>query len=57
MEDAVSIILKTERLHLRRIEEVDLISLGRIYADPECMRFYPDSMSPSETAHGFKSSR
>lgn len=36
---SVSIILTTERLCLRRIEGADLPSLGKIYADPECMRF------------------
>lgn len=48
-ECSLSIIARTERLHLRRIEEADLVSLGRIYADPICMQFYPGTKSASET--------
>lgn len=29
----MSVILKTDRLHLRQIEYSDLVSLGKIYAD------------------------
>lgn len=50
----MSILVKTERLCLRRIEETDLVSLGRIYADPECMRFYPGTKSPSEIRTWFQ---
>lgn len=54
MEGNLSILVKTERLCLRRIEETDLVSLGRIYADPECMRFYPGTKSPSEIRTWFQ---
>ena len=44
----LSILVKTERLCLRRIEVADLPSLGRIYTDRECMRFYSGTKSPAE---------
>lgn len=50
----MSIVMKTERLHLREVEGADLVSLGRIYADPECMRFYPATKSPSEIGEWFQ---
>ncbi|KJF74624.1 GNAT family N-acetyltransferase [Agrobacterium arsenijevicii] len=50
----MSIVTKTERLHLRKIEDADFVSLGRIYADPKCMQFYPGTKSPSEISAWFQ---
>lgn len=50
----MSIVIKTERLHLRKVEDADFVSLGRIYADQECMRFYPGTKSPSEIKEWFQ---
>ncbi|WP_375021535.1 GNAT family N-acetyltransferase [Agrobacterium sp. CR_3] len=54
MEGNLSILVKTERLCLRRIGETDLVSLSRIYADPECMRFYSGTKSPPEIRTWFQ---
>lgn len=53
-EEFVSIILHTERLRLRKIEHDDLRLLGRIYADRECMQFYPGTKSASEIDDWFQ---
>lgn len=50
----MSIVIKTERLHLRKVEDADFVSLGRIYADQECMRFYPGAKSASEIREWFQ---
>ncbi|WCK05117.1 GNAT family N-acetyltransferase [Agrobacterium tumefaciens] len=48
------IVMKTERLHLRQVEGADLVSLDRIYADRECMQFYPGTKLPSEISTWFQ---
>lgn len=47
-------ILSTERLLLREIVPDDLPALARIYADPDCMRYYPAPKSAAETAAWFE---
>lgn len=48
------IIIKTKRLLLREIEEQDLSALNKIYADPECMQFYPRTKSSVEIRTWFQ---
>lgn len=50
----MSIIIRTRRLHLRKVESADLAALSRIYADPDCMQFYPSTRSPSQTLAWFQ---
>lgn len=50
----VSIIIKTNRLILREIKEQDLATLSKIYADPECMQFYPRTKSSAEIRSWFQ---
>lgn len=50
----MSIIIKTNRLVLREIEENDLAALSKIYADPDCMQFYPGTKSLAEVRTWFQ---
>ncbi|WP_332303124.1 GNAT family N-acetyltransferase [Rhizobium sp. GR12] len=50
----MSIILRTDRIHLREIQDDDLVSLSRIYADEQCMQFYPGTKSMTETMAWFQ---
>ncbi|MBW6425888.1 GNAT family N-acetyltransferase [Rhizobium sp. XQZ8] len=50
----MSIIVRTNRLLLREVEEQDLAVLSKIYADRECMQFYPSLKSPAETRTWFQ---
>jgi RimJ/RimL family protein N-acetyltransferase len=54
MEVCVSIIMKTYRLLLREIEEQDLAALSKIYADSECMQFYPRTKTSAEIRTWFQ---
>lgn len=47
-------IISTERLSLREIERDDIPALSRIYADSECMRYYPSTKSPAEIEAWFE---
>lgn len=47
-------LITTERLHIRKILESDLVSLGRIYSDAACMQYYPGIKSRSETRAWFQ---
>lgn len=50
----MSIILRTGRIHLREIQDQDLVALGRIYADEQCMQFYPGTKSATDTLAWFQ---
>lgn len=50
----MSIILKTDRIHLREIRDDDLVPLSGIYADEQCMQFYPRIKSATETMAWFQ---
>lgn len=50
----MSTIIRTNRLLLREVEEKDLAVLSKIYADQECMQFYPSIKSPAETRAWFQ---
>lgn len=48
------IILRTDRIHLREIRDDDLVALSKIYADEQCMQFYPRTKSAIETMAWFQ---
>lgn len=48
------VIIRTDRLLLREIEEQDLAPLSRIYSDKECMQFYPSTKSSAEIRTWFQ---
>lgn len=50
----MSIVMRTERLILREVDKQDLPVLSQIYADPECMQFYPSTKSSAETKAWFQ---
>ena len=50
----MSIIIKTSRLLLREVEENDLATLSKIYADAECMQFYSQTKSSAEVRAWFQ---
>lgn len=50
----MSTIMRTNRLLLREVEKQDLDALSKIYADHECMKFYPSTKSSSEIRTWFQ---
>ncbi|NWJ25969.1 GNAT family N-acetyltransferase [Rhizobium sp. RM] len=50
----MAVILSTDRLYLREIDDSDLVSLADIYADDECMKFYPGTKTVAETKAWFQ---
>ncbi|WP_420197166.1 GNAT family N-acetyltransferase [Agrobacterium tumefaciens] len=46
--------MRTNRLLLREVEKQDLDALSKIYADHECMKFYPSTKSSSEIRTWFQ---